>query len=135
MMGAHPHPTDRPMPDTESVGRRVLIVDDHEPFRALARDLLQLAGFQVVGEAADARSALSECERLRPSIVLLDIGLPDSDGFTVAAQLAEHEDAPAVVLTSSRDAGAYRRRLAESSARGFIAKAELSGDTLTAVLG
>ena len=135
MMGAHPHPTGRSTPDTDAVGRRVLIVDDHEPFRALARELLQRAGFQVVGEAADARSALSECERLRPSIVLLDIGLPDSDGFAVAAQLAEHDRAPAVVLTSSRDSTAYRRRLAESPARGFIPKSQLSGDTLTAVLG
>lgn len=135
MMGARPHPTDRSTLDTDSVGRRVLIVDDHEPFRALARDLLQLAGFEVIGEAADARSALSEFERLRPSIVLLDIGLPDADGFAVAAQLAEHDAAPVVVLTSSRDSTAYRRRLAESSARGFIAKAELSGAALAAVLG
>ena len=135
MMGAHPHPADRSTPDTDSVGRRVLIVDDHAPFRALARDLLELGGFQVVGEAADARSALSECERLRPSIVLLDIGLPDSDGFAVAALLAEHDEPPAVVLTSSRDSTVYRRRLAESPALGFIGKAELSGAALTAVLG
>jgi DNA-binding NarL/FixJ family response regulator len=135
MMGAHPHPTDRSTPDTHSVGRRVLIVDDHEPFRALARELLEFAGFEVVGEAANARSALSECERLRPSIVLLDIGLPDFDGFAVAALLAEHDEPPAVVLTSSRDSTAYRRRLADSPARGFIPKAELSRAALTAVLG
>ena len=66
---------------------------------------------------------------------MLDIGLPDSDGFAVAALLAEHDEPPAVVLTSSRDSTAYRRRLAESPALGFIGKAELSGDTLTAVLG
>jgi DNA-binding NarL/FixJ family response regulator len=132
---ADPHPKDRSTPDTEPVGRRVLIVDDHESFRALARELLQLAGYVVVGEAADGRAALSASERLRPSIVLLDIQLPDTDGFEVAARLAEQDETPAVVLTSSRDSGAYRGRLAASPARGFIPKAELTGAALAAVIG
>ncbi len=134
-MGSRPHPDDLSTSDIDAVARRVLIVDDHEVFRALARDLLQLGGFQVVGEAVDARSALLACERLRPSIVLVDIGLPDSDGFELAVQLAEQDEAPAVVLTSSRDSAGYRRRLAKSPACGFIAKVDLSGAALTAVLG
>ncbi len=130
-----PHLHDPAGPDTEPVGRRVLIVDDHQAFRSLARDLLQLAGFEVVGEAADGQAALLASDRLRPSIVLLDIQLPDTDGFAVAAQLAEQDQPPAVVLTSSREANAYRRRLAATPARGFIPKAELSAAALIAVLG
>jgi len=112
------------------VGQRVLIVDDHADFRAFARALLKADGFDVIGEAHDGASALAAARSLKPSLVLLDIQLPDIDGFAVCEALAGDEDAPAVVLTSSRDASSYRRRLGESSARGFIPKAELSGAEL-----
>ena len=112
----------------------VLIVDDHAPFRAKARALLEGEGFEVVGEAADARSALEEAARLRPQVVLLDVQLPDVDGFDVAARLASSGDPPAVILTSTRAASSYRRRLAESPARAFIPKSELSGEALAALV-
>jgi DNA-binding NarL/FixJ family response regulator len=115
--------------------RTVLIVDDHAPFRALARALPQLEGFVVVGKAADARSALDAVGRLRPSVVVLDVQLPDLDGFEVARRLAQTGDPPAIVLVSSRDRSAYRRRLAESPARGFIAKGDLSGAAVAALVG
>jgi DNA-binding NarL/FixJ family response regulator len=121
--------------DAATAGRRVLIVDDHAEFRVLVRDLLELAGYEVVGEAEDGAAALRACARLHPGIVLLDIQLGGMDGFDVAARLAEQDDPPAVVLTSSRDSGSYRRRLAVSTARGFIPKAELSGATLAALIG
>jgi DNA-binding NarL/FixJ family response regulator len=113
----------------------VLVVDDHAPFRALARELLQSAGYEVIGEASDGRQAVGACARLRPDVVLLDIQLPDVDGFAVAAELAGQQSAPAVVLTSNRDAAAYRGRLAATTARGFIHKSDLSGAMLDAVLG
>jgi DNA-binding NarL/FixJ family response regulator len=120
--------------DHQLMARTVLIVDDHAPFRALARALLQLEGFEVVGEAADALSALDAVRRLRPNVVLLDVQLPDLDGFEVARRLAQAGDPPAIVLVSSRDHSAYRRRLAESSARGFIAKSDLSGAAVAALV-
>ena len=112
----------------------VLIVDDHESFRTAARALLEADGFDVVGEVGDGESALAEVTRLRPELVLLDIQLPDSDGFKIAERLGEASDPPAIVLTSSRAEGSYRRRLGRSPARGFIAKAELSGQALAALL-
>jgi len=115
------------------VSRSVLIVDDHEEFRRRARALLEAEGFDVVGEAVDGESALVETARLRPSLVLLDIQLPDMDGFEVAAQLARRADPPAVVVTSTRTASSYRRRLAEGHTLGFITKSELSGATLAAL--
>lgn len=116
------------------MARTVLIVDDHDGFRSFARALLQAAGYEVVGEAADAASALEETARLRPAIVLLDVQLPDGDGFSVAERLTENADAPAIVLVSSRDAASYRRRLAATPARGFIPKAELSGPALASLV-
>lgn len=110
----------------------VLIVDDHAEFRRTARALLEADGFDVVGEAADGESAIVEAKRLQPELVLLDVQLPDVDGFEVAARLAESPDPPAVILTSSRSASSYRRRLAGSPASGFIPKSELSGEALAA---
>ncbi len=110
----------------------VLIVDDHADFRAFARSMLQASGLDVVGEAEDGRSAIAEAAALRPGIVLLDVQLPDLDGFAVCERLSAAEDAPVVVLTSTRSASSYRRRLAASSAHGFIAKADLSGRALAA---
>ena len=113
--------------------RSVLIVDDQVDFRRSARALLEAAGFDVVGEAADGADALSATALLGPELVLLDIQLPDVDGFEVAARLAETPDPPAVILTSSRSQSSYRRRLAGSTALGFITKSDLSGETLQAL--
>ena len=113
----------------------LLIVDDHADFRAGARALLEVDGFEVLGEAPDGESALEAARRLRPQVVLLDIQLPGIDGFEVADRLAAEVDPPMVVLTSSRAAEAFRDRLrAARSVRGFIAKSELSGECLSALL-
>ena len=115
--------------------RTVLIVDDHEAFRQSASALLEAEGFDVVGQAADGPEAIAQAERLRPHVVLLDIQLPDLDGFAVAERLAALADAPHVVLISSRDRSAYGTRIGQASARGFITKRELSGDALAALVG
>ena len=112
----------------------VLIVDDHPSFRAIARRLLEAAGFDVVGEAPDGRKAIAAAQRLKPDVVLLDVQLPDFDGFEVAARLAEAGSDSVVVLTSSRAAADYAPLLTHSPARAFIPKAELSGATLTGLL-
>ena len=110
---------------------RVLIVDDHPSFRAAARMVLENEGFVVVGEAGDGLTGIAEAQRLAPDAVLLDVNLPDLDGFEVAARLA---DGPAVVLTSSRDAREFGPLVDRCGARGFVAKAELSGDALRRLL-
>lgn len=112
----------------------VLIVDDHEAFRDAARSLLETEGFDVVGEAAGGRDALTEAERLRPDVVLLDIQLPDLDGFAVADRLAATSSAPDVVLISSREAATYGARLTSAPARGFLTKRDLSGAALADLL-
>ena len=114
--------------------RRVLIVDDHAGFRTWARALLETQGYAVVGDAEDGRSALIAARALRPEIVLLDIRLPDLDGFEVTRRLADEGSSARIVLVSSRDATDYRGVLEFSAAEGFITKADLSAAALEAVL-
>ena len=126
--------TGTPLYDASPVTTTVLIVDDHAPFRELAAQMLSSAGFDVLGGAADGTSAIDAARRLRPDLVLLDVELPDIDGFAVAQALDRAEHAPVVVLTSSRDAADYPARLRSSPARGFIAKSDLSASALSALV-
>jgi DNA-binding NarL/FixJ family response regulator len=112
----------------------ILIVDDNAGFRVQARALLLADGFDVVGESADGTSGLAAARSLRPDLVLLDIGLPDVEGFEVARLLAVDGPPPLVVLTSSREATAYGPRLASSQVLGFIPKDELSGAAIRALV-
>ena len=112
----------------------VLIVDDHDEFRASASALLEAEGFAVVGGVPGGAAALAAVERLRPDVVLLDVQLPDTDGFALARRLCAERWAPAVVLTSTRDAGDYGERLERSCALGFLAKDEVSAETLGRLL-
>lgn len=121
--------------DPSIVRPTLLIVDDHEAFRASARTLLELEGFQVVGLAESGEEALTEVERLHPDVVLLDVQLPGADGFAVASTLARRPDAPRVVLVSSRGRDAYAARLDDAPVRGFLSKSELSGKALLALVG
>jgi DNA-binding NarL/FixJ family response regulator len=112
----------------------ILIVDDNAGFRVQARALLEADGFVVVGEAPDGTSGLAAALSLRPDLVLLDIGLPDVEGFEVARALAVTGPPPFVVLTSSREASAYGPRLASNRVLGFIAKDDLSGAAIRALV-
>jgi DNA-binding NarL/FixJ family response regulator len=116
------------------VATTVLIVDDHASFRAVARAVLADGGLVVVGEAANAESALAATRRLQPDCVLLDVQLGDADGFAVADALALDGDGPAVVLTSGRDPGEIQPLVEESAARGFIPKERLSAASLGELL-
>jgi DNA-binding NarL/FixJ family response regulator len=117
------------------MGPSILIVDDHPAFRVQARRLLESEGYCVVGEAGDSASGLACARALRPSLALVDVGLPDADGFELTLQLMALDDPPLVVLTSSRDGAEIEPYVDECGARGFVAKAELSRDALEEVLG
>jgi DNA-binding NarL/FixJ family response regulator len=119
-----------PLRDNRGMPQTVLVVDDHAGFRSRARMLLEADGYEVVGEAGDGGTAVAESKRLGPDIVLLDVQLPDIDGFEVAARITGQEGGPAVVLTSSRDWSDSHELLARSGARGFLPKDQLSGETI-----
>jgi CheY-like chemotaxis protein len=107
----------------------ILIVDDHAGFRAFAKAMLEAAGF-TVAEAATGAQATEAARAVRPSLVLLDIQLPDIDGFEVARRLAADDEGPIVVLTSTREASDYGGRITASSAAAFLPKDQLSGPAL-----
>jgi CheY-like chemotaxis protein len=111
----------------------VLVVDDHDSFRRLARKMLETAGF-TVAEAANGTEATEAALLTRPDVVLLDIQLPDVDGFEVARRLAAQDDQPVIVLMSTRDASDYGGQVAASPAAGFLSKDELSEATVRAFL-
>ena len=114
----------------------VLIVDDHPSFRGSARAILEADGYEIVGEAETAQAAIAAAQMLHPDVVLLDVQLPDSSGFDVCAELVRggNGNAPDVVLVSSRDECDYGRKIAQCGARGFVPKAELSGDVIATLL-
>jgi len=117
------------------MANRVIIVDDHPSFRATAKALLVAEGFEVVGEAEDGRSAFEAIKELKPDLVLLDVQLPDTDGFSIATELCKHNwSGPIVVLTSSRDAADFGPLVGQCGASAFVPKAELTGAALRAVL-
>jgi CheY-like chemotaxis protein len=113
--------------------KTVLVVDDYAPFRESARGLLEGGDFDVVGEAEDGAAALRLADELHPEVVLLDVHMPDLDGFEVARRLAELPTPPVVVLTSSRDD--YGALVPASAAHAFIRKDALSAETLASALG
>ncbi len=119
--------------DNHCVSPTVLIVDDHAAFRSLARQVLQADGYDVIGEAADGRTGLDAARSLQPDVVLLDVRLPDMDGFQVAGDLAQRCTA-AVVVTSSSDDPLYPARATTSGARGFVAKHDVCGAALDRLL-
>ena len=120
--------------DDDDMAHRVLIVDDHPGFRARARALLESEGFEVIGEAGDGATGVRRAAELGPDVILLDVQLPDMDGFAVAKRVAAGAGGIQVVLTSSRDGDDFGALVAACGARGFIPKAELSGAGLTALL-
>jgi DNA-binding NarL/FixJ family response regulator len=113
----------------------VLIVDDHPSYRATAQMVLETDGFAVIGTASDGKSGVAETLRLAPDVVLLDVELPDIDGFEVAERLRRAGSSSVIVLASSRDGSDFGSLVAESGARGFVTKAELTGDAIRALLG
>jgi DNA-binding NarL/FixJ family response regulator len=120
--------------DDDRMALRVLIVDDHPGFRARARALLESEGFEVVGEAGSGAEGVRVARELAPDVVLLDVQLPDTDGFAVATAVAADGGDAQVVLTSSRDGSDFGPLVGSCGARGFIAKAELSGARVAALL-
>jgi DNA-binding NarL/FixJ family response regulator len=114
-----------------AVSGTVVIVDDNAAFRSWARALLDRQGYDVVGVAGDGASGVEAVRALRPDVVLLDVGLPDADGFAVARRLRGETK---VVLISARDPAGYAAAVSSCGARGFIPKAELSGPVLATLL-
>ena len=115
--------------------RSVLVVDDDASFRRLAARTLTSWGFVVVGEAGTVAEAVAGSDKLRPDAVLVDIGLPDGDGFVLARLLAALPWGPRVVLVSSDSDAANEAVARRTGAVGFVPKEDLPGLLLRRMLG
>jgi DNA-binding NarL/FixJ family response regulator len=114
---------------------RVLIVDDDARFRALARALLQASGYAVVAEAADGEQALAAALRVHPDAALVDVQLPDTDGFTLARRLADAHHGVRILLTSMDPTLATSSAVSDSRVFKFVPKDELAVTDLASWLG
>ena len=113
---------------------RIVIVDDDPSFLATVRGVLEAEGFVVVGEALNGLDGLAAVAEQLPDIVLVDVTLPDIDGFEVVQRLGDRRDAPPVVLTSIRAASDFGHLIKSSGARAFITKSDITGEALAGVL-
>jgi DNA-binding NarL/FixJ family response regulator len=113
----------------------VLLVDDDPAFRRLVRRTLDGAGLVVIAEAETVAEAGEAVQRVQPDVVLVDVGLPDGDGVTLAKELVALPWAPRIVLTSSDPDAATPEEVALSGALGFVPKSELPGRGLSLMLG
>ena len=113
---------------------RIVIVDDDPPFLATVRLLLEAEGFDVVGEALTGLDGVAAATALDPDLVLVDVGLPDIDGFEVVERLAAGDNPLPVVLTSIRSADDFGSLIETSRARAFITKDDITGEALAGFL-
>jgi len=107
----------------KSINSSILIVDDAQSVReSLGWLLADEPGLTVVGEASDGSNALQQAVKLRPDLVILDIELPDTDGFSVTRQLKALPNAPLVVLLSVHSDSLYKQRGAEAGCDAYVEK-------------
>lgn len=113
----------------------LVVVDDHAGFRQVVREMLTAAGWRVIGEVSTGAAAPEMVMRLAPDLVLLDVVLPDMDGFDVAERLAAAGCRSAVVLISGHDRSDFAGRVQAAPVRGFLPKEMISGPALARLLG
>ncbi len=110
-----------------------VIVDDNEPFLAVARALLERQGMAVAGVAVNSMDALQLARDRHPDVALVDISLGEESGFDVARLIAGYVGH--VILISSNAEDDYADLLADSPVTGFLSKTALSADAVRRLVG
>jgi DNA-binding NarL/FixJ family response regulator len=113
---------------------RILIADDHEVARRGIRSLLEgHAGWEVCGEAADGREAVNAANKLKPDLVLLDIGMPSLNGLDATRQILAALPNTRVMILTMHDSEQVVREVLAAGARGFLLKSDAGRDLVAAV--
>ncbi|WP_374980692.1 response regulator transcription factor [Pseudomonas solani] len=112
---------------------KILLIDDHPIVRMAARMLLEREGHQVVGEAADGVTGLSQARETQPRLVLLDLDIPALGGLELIARLRSLEPVPSILVLSAKDPGFYAARCLRAGAHGYVYKREDMADLVTGV--
>jgi CheY-like chemotaxis protein len=120
---------------SDSMPLRCLLVDDNVAFLETASILLEREGLTVVGVALSIAEALRQADALRPDVILVDIGLGNESGFTLARLLARDDRSTDVILISAGAEADYVELITESPAAGFLAKSQLSAWGIGRILG
>ncbi len=103
--------------------KTVLIVDDHPLFREGIKTILKTdSSYEVVGEAGGGREALQLARKLKPAIVILDIGLPDQPGFEVIGQIKHDLPNVAILIVTMHSRVDYLAKAFELGAAGYVVK-------------
>ena len=113
---------------------QVLLVDDDDGFRALARRMLEALGLVVVAEAATVAAAISAAHAFEPDAALVDVDLPDGNGVALAHELSALPFSLKIVLTSTDPDAASSEDVRRSGAGAFVAKADLPNAPLLELL-
>ena len=124
-MSGAPYPQPRRARDHGRIARSILVVDDDPTFRRLARPLLASHGLVVVAEAGSVADALSTARRVKPASALVDVELPDGDGFELAGQLSAMPWSLRIVVTSVRSGSDFVSEAQRNGAEAFVLKADL----------
>ena len=113
---------------------RILLADDHEVVRRGLRALLEThPGWEVCGEAADGRAAVELAQKLSPDIVVMDIGMPQLNGFEATRQILERMRGIEVLVLSMHDSEQLVREVIGAGARGYVLKSDAGRDLVAAV--
>ena len=112
-----------------------MVVDDDAAVRGLIVRIMTSRGYAVVGEAGSVADALEQAEALRPDVALVDIGLPDGDGFSLTRQLRDRYSSTRVLLFSSDADRTNEAAAVRAGAVGFLPKDELSSPVLDRLIG
>src|SRR6202790_5652860 len=113
---------------------RILLADDHEIIRRGLCSLLQKhEGWEVCGEASDGREAVEMAKKLKPDVVIVDIGMPHLNGLDTIRQLLQHDPAFKVIVLTITDSDQVIREALNAGALGFVLKSDAARDLVSAV--
>jgi DNA-binding NarL/FixJ family response regulator len=113
---------------------RILLADDHEIVRRGLSELLRAhEGWEICGEASDGREALESAKRLKPDVIILDIGMPNLNGLSTTRQLLQHDPNFKIIILTITDADQVIREALDAGARGFVLKSDAARDLVSAV--
>jgi DNA-binding NarL/FixJ family response regulator len=113
---------------------RILIADDHEVVRHGLCNLLQThAGWEICGEARDGREAVEMAKKLKPDVVILDIGMPNLNGLAATRQLSQQNPEQKIIVLTITDSDQVIREALDAGARGFVLKSDAARDLVSAV--
>jgi DNA-binding NarL/FixJ family response regulator len=119
------------MTNTDAI--RVLIADDHPMVREGLRSMLDATGIEVVGEATTGREAIDLALQVKPSIMLMDVRMPDLDGLEATRLLHHEQPALPVVIVTTYENPAYMAKAVAAGAAGYILKGTSRDELLQAV--